>query len=59
MSQHFETAKPSSEHTEIAAGVFINDIDPEEERRLVRKIDLCLLPCIWVMYLLSYMDRTK
>jgi hypothetical protein len=32
---------------------------PEEERKLVRKIDLYLLPTIWLMYLLSYMDRTK
>lgn len=33
--------------------------DTEEERKLVRKIDLYLLPAIWCMYLLSYMDRTK
>jgi hypothetical protein len=33
--------------------------DTEEERKLVRKIDLFLLPTIWLMYLLSYMDRTK
>jgi hypothetical protein len=32
---------------------------PEEEKKLVRKIDLALLPTIWLMYLLSYMDRTK
>lgn len=32
---------------------------PEEEKALVRKIDLYLLPMIWIMYLLSYMDRTK
>ncbi|KAJ5288175.1 vitamin H transporter [Penicillium angulare] len=31
----------------------------EEEKVLVRKIDLTLLPTIWVMYLLSYLDRTK
>ena len=30
-----------------------------EETKLVRKIDLFLLPTIWLMYLLSYMDRTK
>ena len=28
----------------------------DEEKALVRKIDLCLLPTIWLMYLLSYMD---
>jgi hypothetical protein len=27
----------------------------EEEQKLVRKIDLFLLPTIWLMYLLSYM----
>jgi hypothetical protein len=31
----------------------------EEEKRLVKKVDLFLLPTIWIMYLLSYMDRTK
>lgn len=31
----------------------------KEERELVRKIDIFLLPTIWLMYLLSYMDRTK
>lgn len=30
-----------------------------EEKALVRKIDLFLMPTIWLMYLLSYMDRTK
>ncbi|SPO05028.1 related to allantoate permease [Cephalotrichum gorgonifer] len=32
---------------------------PEEEAKLVRKIDWYLLPAIWLMYLLSYMDRTN
>lgn len=30
-----------------------------EEKRLVRKIDLFIWPTIWLMYLLSYVDRTK
>ncbi|TEA11333.1 MFS transporter prlL [Colletotrichum sidae] len=32
---------------------------PEEEKALVKKIDLFLMPTIWLMYLLSYMDRTN
>lgn len=32
---------------------------PEEEKQLVKKIDSFLLPTMWLMYLLSYMDRTK
>ena len=29
-----------------------------EERALVRKVDLFLMPTIWLMYLLSYMVRS-
>jgi hypothetical protein len=32
---------------------------PEAERKLVRKIDLCLLPMLWIMNLLSWMDRAN
>ncbi|TIA28489.1 MFS general substrate transporter, partial [Aureobasidium pullulans] len=35
------------------------DFDPDEEKKLVRKIDCWLLPTIFLMYLLSYMDRTN
>lgn len=45
-----------TEHVEVDGGLTWTE---EEEKRLVRKIDLFLLPCIWIMYLLSYMDRTK
>ncbi|KAL5353983.1 hypothetical protein ACLOAV_000068 [Pseudogymnoascus australis] len=31
----------------------------DEEKRLLLKIDLYLLPSIWFMYLFSYMDRTN
>jgi hypothetical protein len=30
-----------------------------EEKKLVQKIDLNLLPMIWTMYLLSYTDQTN
>lgn len=33
--------------------------DTPEERKLVRKIDMYFMPTMWLMYLLSYMDRTK
>jgi len=32
---------------------------PVTERKLVRKIDLILIPTLWVMSLLSWMDRAK
>ena len=43
----------TSEHDKSREGL------EENEKALVRKIDLFLLPTIWVMYLLSYVDRTK
>jgi hypothetical protein len=36
-------------------GVEDINIDPEAEKKLLRKIDWHLLPMIWVIYLLSYM----
>ena len=47
---HEEEEEPAN------AGV---DFTQVEEKKLVRKIDLFLLPTIWLMYLLSYVDRTK
>ncbi|PLB55492.1 pantothenate transporter liz1 [Aspergillus steynii IBT 23096] len=35
------------------------ELNPATERKLVRKIDLFLLPAIWIVYLLSYMDRSN
>lgn len=47
----------TSKHLEFAStGVTWTD---EEEKKLVRKIDMYLLPTMWLMYLLSYMDRTN
>lgn len=30
-----------------------------EEKRLVRKMDLHLMPILWVMYIFNYIDRTN
>ena len=35
------------------------DYTEEEEKAVRRKIDLLLMPAIWIMYLFSYADRTK
>lgn len=52
-----------------------NDVNPEEleiqlaiqnyvpnteaEKKLVRKIDMHLIPVLWIMYVLNYVDRTN
>jgi hypothetical protein len=58
--EHHERIDPEGmnlKNTDSSIGAYVPDT--EEERKLVRKIDLYLLPTIWLMYLLSYMDRTK
>lgn len=50
-------ALEGSEHLEISHNNPVVDWTEDEEKALVRKIDLFLLPTIWIMYLLSYMDR--
>lgn len=31
----------------------------EAEKKLVRKVDLFLMPTLWIMYILNYVDRTN
>lgn len=31
----------------------------EEERKLVRKIDMRLFPMLWIMFCMNYLDRTN
>ncbi|KAK9466095.1 MFS general substrate transporter [Lipomyces arxii] len=50
-------AKNDGEFVELALAIPDYVPGTEEERKLVRKIDLFLLPCIFIMYFLSYMDR--
>lgn len=33
--------------------------DADEEKKLLRKIDMRLIPTVWIMYLLSYLDRSN
>ncbi|GKZ24642.1 hypothetical protein AbraIFM66951_011912 [Aspergillus brasiliensis] len=49
----------SSDEIEDVGATEAVSFTPEEERALVRKIDMTLLPTVWVMYLLSYLDRTN
>ncbi|TVY38109.1 MFS transporter [Lachnellula occidentalis] len=56
-SAEVEDVGPKSLNMHGAVDGYIPDTD--EEKRLVRKIDLYLLPTIWIMYLLSYVDRTN
>ena len=65
---HMATEKPLAHTADRAANaeteVLISDNgparDPEwraAERRLVRKLDMTLLPMAWVLYMFNYLDR--
>lgn len=31
----------------------------ELERKIVRRLDMTLMPCLWVLYLFNYLDRSS
>ncbi|KAF2022394.1 MFS general substrate transporter [Aaosphaeria arxii CBS 175.79] len=47
----------ADEKTPTESTSFVEDSD--EEKKLVRKIDMFLMPTIWVLYCFSFMDRTN
>lgn len=59
LGHHTTHGKNAADFTEDAARVESTTSVQTMEKALVRKIDLFLLPTIWLMYLLSYIDRTK
>ena len=36
----------------------VGELTPEDERRLVRKIDWMIMPLMWCCYCLQYLDKT-
>lgn len=55
--EHFEVCDPD--------GVDRNNSPPSEEawrateKRLVRKLDMTLMPMVWIVYLFNYLDRNN
>jgi hypothetical protein len=53
-----EKVKASEEDHLIALNAAL-DVSQVDERKLVRKIDLHLIPWLSLLYLLSFLDRTS
>ncbi|ORX38164.1 major facilitator superfamily domain-containing protein [Kockovaella imperatae] len=53
--------KAMSEMTDVAVAALAAAYSPgsDDERNLVRKIDLRVIPCVWALYTLSYLDRAN
>ncbi|KXG47678.1 Major facilitator superfamily domain, general substrate transporter [Penicillium griseofulvum] len=55
MSTSVEQSKPRDLHSENTSII----VDADAEKKLVRTIDLYLMPSIFILYLFSYMDRSN
>ena len=55
-----ESRVPSAEDNTRAQQMTDEWVDgTPEEKRLLRKLDWRILPCTWILYLFSYLDRTN
>ena len=42
---------------DVKSGVSVPDIDPEAEKRLLRKLDIHVVPILMFLFLLAFLDR--
>ncbi|KAJ7108664.1 major facilitator superfamily domain-containing protein [Mycena epipterygia] len=54
-----ESDKPSEDGKPESASFSSQTVDPEEERKLVRKLDGRILPITCLLYLFAYLDRSN
>lgn len=47
----------SSENLEMENALRDYVPDTDAEKRLVRKLDMFMMPTLWIMYILAYIDR--
>lgn len=53
---HLESSE-TQEH--VNEGIQLSEGERAAERRLLRKIDLHLVPILWFLYVLAFLDRTN
>lgn len=46
-----------AKNVDVAGAEYVEGLP--QERKLVRKIDLHLIPILWAMYVFNYLDRTN
>ncbi|KLO87671.1 Uncharacterized protein Y057_13711 [Fusarium fujikuroi] len=65
MNDEKEMSKAEEHHEQVGISQELSDAlsnytpGSPEEKKLVRKIDLFLMPILWIMYILNYVDRTN
>jgi hypothetical protein len=65
MTEKPPAATPATQHVDDIVAekgqgtVLWNDETLQQEKRLVRKLDLTLMLVVWVLYLFNYLDRNN
>ena len=64
ISIHYKTSMDTEKHnvTTAVSGPFGTPDSPEwrqAEKRLVRKLDMTLMPMVWLLYMFNYLDRNN
>jgi len=62
MYEHDELAEKEGTHEMydvLAAGPEFNEAQRRLEKKLVRKLDMTLMPVVWILYLFNYLDRNN
>ncbi|KAF2827419.1 MFS general substrate transporter [Ophiobolus disseminans] len=54
-----KTSLPDAEKTEVINDTYGTNIDPVAEKKLLRKCDVRVLPPLFVLFLLAFLDRTN
>lgn len=59
-----EKTKQDEQWIEMAPSSDLDNAEPyvpgsEAEKKLLRKLDMRIIPCCWILYLLGYLDRAN
>jgi hypothetical protein len=57
IEKHYDPAVPGAAKESDEMGRELEGIDPVFEARIVRKLDLFVIPVVMLLYLLSFLDR--
>lgn len=57
IEKHYDAAAPNGAKESDEIGRQLEGVDPVFEAKLVRKLDLFIIPVVMLLYLLSFLDR--
>jgi hypothetical protein len=58
IEKQYDSAVPDAEKESDELGTQLESVDPVFEAKIVRKLDLFVIPVVMLLYLLSFLDRS-